>query len=98
MANYRISNSAQDDLQRIWRWGLEQFGEAQADAYFNKLIERFEVLAAQPYLAPAIDDILTGYRRSVCGADSIYYRINHDFIEIMAVLGRQDNHNHLTKM
>lgn len=98
MANYRVSNNAQDDLQRIWRWGLEQFGEAQADAYFNKLIERFEVLAAEPYLAPAVDDIRAGYRRSVCGADSIYYRIDQGFIEIMAVLGRQDSHTHLIEM
>lgn len=98
MANYKISNHAQADMQRIWLWGLEQFGEAQADAYFNKLVERFEMLAAEPYLAPAIDDIRAGYRRSVCGADSIYYRVEQDFIEIMAVLGRQDSHTYLTEM
>ena len=32
----------------------------------------------------------TGYRRSVSGVDSIYYRIGNDVVEIMAILGSQD--------
>ncbi|MCY7296477.1 type II toxin-antitoxin system RelE/ParE family toxin [Alteromonas sp. a30] len=96
MGNYRISNSAREDLQRIWLWGLEQFGEAQADTYFTKLIERFEMLAAKPHLAPSVDHIRAGYRRNVCGSESIYYRIEDEYIEIMAVIGRQDIHNHLS--
>jgi toxin ParE1/3/4 len=32
-----------------------------------------------------------GYRRSVCGVDSIYYRVGDDgIVEIMAILGSQD--------
>ena len=34
--------------------------------------------------------IREGYRRSVCGADSIYYRINGDTVEIMNILGQQN--------
>lgn len=60
-----------------------------------KLIERFGLLAAKPYLAPAVDDVRKGYRRSVCGADSIYYRIEGNTIDIMAILGRQDTQNRL---
>ena len=29
-------------------------------------------------------------RRSVCGRDSVYHRIEADTIEIMAIIGRQD--------
>jgi len=41
-------------------------------------------------LYPTVDDIREGYRRSVCGTDSIYYRIEVQTIEIMAVIGQQD--------
>ena len=90
MGNYKLSAAAESDLKRIWFRGLDEFGEAQADAYYYKLLERFEQLANQPYIAPAVDDIRLGYRRAVCGVDGIYYRIRGDYIEIMRVLGRQD--------
>jgi toxin ParE1/3/4 len=47
-------------------------------------------LAEQPFLYQAVDDIRGGYRRSVCGVDSIYYRVKGDTVEIMAILGQQD--------
>ncbi len=34
--------------------------------------------------------IRKGYRRCVCGSDSIFYRINNDVVEIMAIIGKQD--------
>lgn len=39
---------------------------------------------------PAVDEIRTGYRRSVCGVDSIYYRVMDDVVDTMRVLDRQD--------
>lgn len=76
MGNYRLSENAKADLTRIYRRGLRAYGEAQADKYFQAFFERFEQLAEQPLLYQAVDDILPGYRRSVCGSDSIYYRID----------------------
>ena len=52
--------------------------------------DRFELLAEQPYLYQAVDDIREGYRRSVCGVDSIYYQVDGDTVEIMNIIGRQD--------
>jgi toxin ParE1/3/4 len=31
-----------------------------------------------------------GYRRCVCGVDSIFYRVVDDKVEIMSILGWQD--------
>lgn len=56
----------------------------------NNFIVRFEELAEAPYMYQAVDQIRNGYRRSVCGVDSIYYRLNDDMVEIMRVIGRQD--------
>lgn len=90
MANYRITEEAKADLQRIYRRGVLEFGEEQADRYFNALFECFDELAGQPYQYQAVDEIRSGYRRSVCGVDSIYYRIVGNTVEIMRILGQQD--------
>jgi toxin ParE1/3/4 len=90
MANYRIAEDAKADLRRIYRRGVREYGEAQADQYYDAFFDRFEELAEQPYLYQAVDDIREGYRRSVCGADSIYYRVDGDTVEVMAILGQQD--------
>ena len=90
MATYRLTENAKEDLRRIYRRGLREYGEAQADEYYNALFDRFEQIAEQPFLYPAVDDIREGYRRSVCGVDSIYYRIEGETVEVMAIIGRQD--------
>ena len=90
MANYRISEDAKADLRRIYRRGVREYGEAQADQYYDAFFDRFEEIAEQPYLYQAVDDIRDGYRRSVCGADSIYYRVDGDTVEVMAIVGQQD--------
>ncbi|MHA1538292.1 MAG: type II toxin-antitoxin system RelE/ParE family toxin [Alphaproteobacteria bacterium] len=90
MANYRLAAAAKSDLLRIYIEGLEKWGEAQADEYYNALFDRFENICRQPLLYQAVDDIREGYRRSVCGVHSIYYRIDGETVKIMGILGRQD--------
>jgi toxin ParE1/3/4 len=90
MASYRISEDAKTDLGRIYRHGIHEYGEAEADRYFDAFFNRFEELAAQPCLYPAVDEIRPGYRRSVCGVHSIYYRVIDDVVESMRIPGRQD--------
>lgn len=90
MASYKLNEEAKDDLKRIYRRGFEKFGEARADAYYMAFFARFDQIGENPYLYQAVDHIALGYHRSVCGADSIYYRIVDGVPEIMRVLGRQD--------
>ena len=89
--NYRLTLQAKEDLRRIYEHGFREFGEAQADRYFEALINRFDNIAANPYSYVSVNHIRQGYRRSVCGVDSIYYRIAGDgMVEIMTIIGRQD--------
>ena len=90
MDNYRINEDARKDLRRIYRRGVLEFGEVQADRYFDALFERFDEMASQPHLYQAVDDIREGYRRSVCGVDSIYFRVVDGAVEIMRILGQQN--------
>lgn len=90
MIRFKLSNEAKMDLARIYWRGVKEFGEFQADRYYKALIQRFGDIAEAPYKYQAVDHIRDHYRRSVCGVDSIYYRVSADAIEVMRVLGRQD--------
>ena len=90
MAKYRLSNEAKDDLIRIHQYGAEKFGMAQADKYFNTFFEYFEIISERPFSFESVDYLKKGYRRCVCGSDSIFYKINDDIVDIMAIVGRQD--------
>ncbi len=95
MAKYRLSNVAKEDLIRIHNYGVEKFGIAQADKYFDSFFQCFDIIAQQPFSFQSVEHIKNGYRRCVCGSDSIYYRLNHDIVEIMAIVGRQELKNML---
>jgi toxin ParE1/3/4 len=95
MSNYRLSNLAKEDLIRIHHYGLKTFGEKQADKYFDEFFDCFDRISKSPFSFESVDYIRIGYRKCVCGSDTIYFRIN-DYdrvIEIMAIIGRQDLKN-----
>lgn len=88
--NYRLSNTAKEDLIRIYRYGVYKFGSTQAEQYYNRFFEYFDRISENPYAFEAVDRIKKGYRRCVCGVDTIYYRVNTNTVEIMTIIGRQD--------
>lgn len=90
MIKYKLSNVAKEDLIRIHQYGVRRFGVSQADKYFNALFDHFEIIAERPLSFEAVDFIKPGYRRCVCGVDTIYFRINGNFVEIMTIIGRQN--------
>ncbi|PWD99625.1 type II toxin-antitoxin system RelE/ParE family toxin [Marinilabilia rubra] len=90
MANYKLSIAAREDLIRIHHYGVKKFGPIQADKYFETFFEYFDLIAQQPYSFQSVNFIKEGYRRCVCGADSIFFRVKDDIVEIMAIIGRQD--------
>ncbi len=93
MTKYKLSNVAKEDLIRIHHYGVEKFGIVQADKYFDSFFKYFDIIAQQPFSFESVDFIKTGYRRCVCGSDSIYYKVSNDIVEIMTVIGRQDLNN-----
>ncbi|MFB6341958.1 type II toxin-antitoxin system RelE/ParE family toxin [Saccharicrinis sp. FJH62] len=93
MAKYRLSNVAKEDLIRIHHYGVRKFGITQADLYFESFFEYFEIIAQKPFAFESVDYIKKGYRRCACGSDSIYFRVNDNIVEIMAIVGMQDLNN-----
>ncbi|MGY5846483.1 type II toxin-antitoxin system RelE/ParE family toxin [Salegentibacter sp. HM20] len=90
MGSYRLSELARIDLIRIHHYGVLNFGEQQADDYFNAIFDQFDKIATNPFMFQKIDYLHQDYRRCVFGVDSIYYRIEEGVVEIIRIIGRQD--------
>jgi len=88
--NYRLSNTAKEDLIRIYRYGVYKFGPTQAEQYYDRFFEYFDRISDNPYAFEAVESIRKGYRRCVCGVHPIYYRITENTVEIMTIIGRQN--------
>jgi len=90
MASYRLSERADEDFESIYMYGLINFGSLQADVYADGMEDRFKQIADQPQLYPAVDHIKPGYRLSVYGSHSIYYRVDDGVVLIVRILRNQN--------
>ena len=90
MAKYKLSNVAKEDLIRIHHYGVHRFGINQADKYVESFFDYFEIIAKNPEAFEAVDFIKSGYKRCVCGVDSIFFKSTNEEVEIMTIIGRQD--------
>lgn len=90
MGSYRLSKKAGQDLARILDYGIDRFGLEQALAYYDAMQGRLDEIAKNPLRYPAVNHIHKGYRRSVCGSHSIYYRVDNQVVEIMRLINRED--------
>jgi toxin ParE1/3/4 len=90
MGSYILSNIAKEDLMRIYQYGEKQFGTKQADKYFESFFLHFDRISENLLSFESVDFIRPGYRRCVCGVDSIFFKMNENVVEIMTIIGRQD--------
>ncbi|MCB0477042.1 MAG: type II toxin-antitoxin system RelE/ParE family toxin [Crocinitomicaceae bacterium] len=89
-SKYHLSHQALDDLKRIYSYGKNKFGELQAEKYVSNLFLCFDRIRISPFSFESVDHIFPGYRRCVCGVDSIYFRIDNNQIQITTIIGRQE--------
>lgn len=89
-STYHLSHAALDDLKRIYQFGKNKFGETQADQYLSDLFKCFDRIQKSPYSFESVEHIQPGFRRCVCGVDSIYFKIDKKEIYISTIIGRQE--------
>ena len=78
MAEHKISEVAQQDLIRIYQYGTLQFGEEQADKYFEAFFEKFELIAKRPFAFEPVELIRPNYR-------NVYQELILSFTESTAI-------------
>lgn len=84
------------DLEGIWNYTLDTWGEDQADHYILELNDGFESLADHPEKGRACDDIREGYRKYDIGKHIVFYRLTLKGIEVVRILHqRMDPDRHL---
>lgn len=86
--NYKISNEASYDLEKIWLYTFENWSIEQADRYINVIVDEIEYLCLKPNSGKDFSHIRKGYDRTKVKSHLIFYRINikKEEIEIIRIL------------
>ena len=96
MAEYLLSNLADQDISDIYQYTVSEFGESKANAYLTGIDEKLTLLAEQPRLGRSIDFVREGYFRSEYASHSIFYTLVEEGILVVRVLhNRMDSTLHL---
>ena len=98
MGNCVLRPKAVDDLDSIWDYTVDVWGEEQAERYLRLLNTGFEQIAEDPTRGRPCDDIREGYRRHRVGHHVIFYRPEEEagLVDVVRVLHeRMDFGRHL---
>ena len=96
MSGYVLSKRARADLQEIWRYSADRWGNSQADRYVLGLHRAIETVANDPDRARSCDHIRAGYRKYSAAAHVLFFRSITDGIEVVRILHqRMDFERHL---
>jgi len=87
--SFRLTREAEADIVDIYRYSVENFGEAQADTYHDGLSDCFRLLADTPLIGRDYGFLRPGLRRYEHASHSVYYRLADTGILILRVLHRR---------
>ncbi len=96
--NYKISNEASNDLEKIWLNTIENWYAEQADRYLKLIFEEIEYLSMKPNSGTDFGHVRKGYLRTKVKSHFIFYINDEKQIElkIIRMLHQQmDNKNRL---
>lgn len=88
MAKFRFSRRAKADLRGIGAYTLRTWGEDQTIRYIDDIEECCRMLAGNPKLGRACDDVGRGIRRMERGRHVIFYREDAKGILVSRILHR----------
>ena len=86
MGDYRLTKDADGDLLKMFIYGLETFGLAQAEEYREGMARCFELLADNPRLGRKADEFAAGARRHEHARHIIFYDEQPTGVLITAVV------------
>ena len=85
MLEIRKSHEADSDIESIWQFSFEQWGESRADRYYDKLEDGITQLTHTPAIGRARDEIREGLRAYHVGRHFIYYYVRDDHVYVVRV-------------
>ena len=78
--------SQKADIEEIWDYTAERWGDDQAERYVGALRRAIEIVAADPKKGRVADHIRRGYRRYSVGSHVLFFRVVGDNIDVIRVL------------
>jgi len=91
MKGYALTRGAEEDLEQIFRWGIEQFGANATERYLVELEMVFDHLVMFPGAARLRTDLKPPVRVYPQDAHVIVYEIEDDMIVILRVRSAREN-------
>ena len=89
MYKVHIQKRAQQDLKNIWQYSFQNWGQRQADAYYDELKKGMEMILENPKIGIVCDDIRRGYRQYQINHHIVFYRLTPTNIHVVRVLGEK---------
>jgi len=83
---YELSDEADNDIEDIFDYTVEEFGVDQAASYVSAFDDVFAVLTETPELGRKRPEIRAGLRSVPKESHTIFYRILADRIRIVRIL------------
>ena len=87
MSNYRVSEKATHDLEKIWLYTFNKWSLKQADRYHNLIISEIEFIVDNFKLSRKMDYVRHGYRMSKVKSHLIFFKKTEDnIVEVIRIL------------
>lgn len=85
---YKFSREAENDLNNIWLYTIENWSRDQANHYLDLILDEVEYLSLKPESGFDYGHIRKGYFRSKVKSHFIFYKISKkkDVLEVIRVL------------
>jgi toxin ParE1/3/4 len=91
-----VSPRARADIDDIWDYTVERWGERQAEIYLRLVKAAVDAVATDPKVGRVCDDVRPGYRRYPVGSHVLFYRVTATAIVAVRILHRRmDVERHL---
>ena len=84
--NLQLSAAAKTDLDDIFDYTRENFGQAQAVKYFQNMNIVFQSICDNPRLGRTRHEVRQNLRRVVHEHHVVFYRIDGDVVKVLRVL------------
>ena len=87
MSSFDLTKAARQDLKSIAKFTQERWGVRQRNTYLKEIDQVFRVLAKNPDMGRACDEVREGYRKFPHGSHVIYYsQIESDPVLVVRIL------------
>jgi toxin ParE1/3/4 len=91
MLELRITGDAGDDLDAIWRYTNDQYGDAAANSYLRGFNGVFALLRERPEAGAVVAGISPVIRSFGHRQHRVYYRIDRERVEIVRIAHKAQN-------